>query len=215
MTNIQLNNLIHNGQNPYVNINVDDFDVDLSSGIFVDFFIDLSKVIRDGDTIIEVGTWEGASAIGMGKILRDLGIKDFSLLCVDTWLGSSYTREGDYLSSLKIKDGYPQLFYHFLKNVKKSGLDKNIIPFPIQSFDAARFLKKHDVMAKVVYIDASHVYPDVYFDIKLYWDLLCPGGILCGDDYTWIDVKFSIERFSQEKNLQLQVFYDKYVLIKQ
>ena len=34
----------------------------------------------------------------------------------------------------------------------------------------------------VVYIDASHIYPDIVADIKAWWPLVKKGGYLCGHD---------------------------------
>jgi predicted O-methyltransferase YrrM len=41
-------------------------------------------------TIIEVGTWKGASAINMAKLTLAEGVRDVELevICVDTFLGS-------------------------------------------------------------------------------------------------------------------------------
>jgi hypothetical protein len=206
--------LIHGNEKIYENLDISNFQFNLSSGILNSFFIEILKTIKEDDLIIEVGTWEGASAIGMGEILKNNNIQNFTILCIDTWLGNSYHREGGHLETLRIKNGYPQLFFHFLKNVKSVKMENNIIPFPTQSIDAARYLSKHNISPKLIYIDASHLYPDVYLDINFYYDLLQNGGIICGDDYTWDDVKFSIHKFTKEKNLKLQIYLDKWIIFK-
>lgn len=35
----------------------------------------------------------------------------------------------------------------------------------------------------IAYLDAMHSYDAVLADCKMWWDLVLPGGLLCGDDY--------------------------------
>jgi hypothetical protein len=136
----------------------------------------------DSPTIIEVGTWLGASAIHMGNI-----IKTGKIYCVDTWLGSlefwtthRQTPERD----LMLKHGYPQVYYQFIRNVQAAKLEHLITPVPMPSLQAAQYFKETELKADVIYIDASHDQDDVKRDILAYLPLLKPGGIIFGDDYT-------------------------------
>jgi len=136
--------------------------------------------------IIEVGSWLGASAIHMANICKSIGIET-KILCVDTFLGAYefWTNQQDverYIA-LKCKHGYPQVYFDFLRNVKKAGHADCIIPFPQTSLIAARYLWHHQVRAELIYIDGSHDAEDVAADIRAYWPLLKPGGVLFGDDY--------------------------------
>src|SRR5437016_4332575 len=79
--------------------------------------------------IVEVGTWKGASAIHMGKIVRDLGLPT-KIICIDTWLGSPEHMHPYWRQSLRLLNGYPQLYYTFLTNVIENQLTEVIIPFP-------------------------------------------------------------------------------------
>ena len=82
--------------------------------------------------IIEVGTWKGASALEMAAVTRDLGLPA-RIVCVDTWLGALlfWTDQTDpnlYLS-LKLRHGYPAVYYQFLANVCHKGFQDRIVPF--------------------------------------------------------------------------------------
>lgn len=146
-------------------------------------------------TIIEIGTWKGASAINMAKICKGLEL-DTKIYCVDTWLGSvefwndlSETPERD----LMLKNGYPQIYYQFLSNIIHHNLQDVIIPVPNTSANAAKILSYHNIKADLIYIDASHEYEDVKADIKAYLPLLNKGGVMFGDDYGWPGVRKAVD----------------------
>jgi hypothetical protein len=140
--------------------------------------------------IIEVGTWQGASAFFMADRLRGLGV-EFEMVCVDTWLGSremwnpaERDIQGCY-TALKIKHGRPTVYDQFITNVIRKGYTRQIVPFPVTSAIACRVLAAMGYSAQFIYIDGSHDPPDVLRDVFDYWELVEPGGILCGDDYGW------------------------------
>lgn len=150
-------------------------------------FGNLIKILRP-KTIIEVGTWKGASAIHMAKQCKELGLKTV-IYCVDTWLGSTEfwasmadTPERD----LMLKNGYPQIYYQFLSNVVHQGLQDYLIPVPNTSANAARVLEHQGITAELIYLDASHEYDDVLTDIGAYCGLCT--GLMFGDDYGWAGV---------------------------
>ncbi|KAK3261712.1 hypothetical protein CYMTET_29389, partial [Cymbomonas tetramitiformis] len=66
------------------------------------------------------------------------------------------------------------------------------------------------VTADLVHIDAAHEYDDVMQDIRLWWPLIEPGGLLMGDDYTiwWPGVVRAVNEFAAENNLQVYVDAD-------
>jgi hypothetical protein len=149
------------------------------------------RIINDTKpkTIIEVGTWKGASAITMANIAR------CKVYCVDTWLGSLEFYIGEYANTperdLMLKHGYPQVYYQFISNVIHAGLQDFIIPIPATSSTGAAILKAREVKAELIYIDGSHEYEDVKADIKNYKELCT--GIMFGDDYNWPAVKQAVD----------------------
>lgn len=167
------------------------------------------------DTIIEVGTWKGQSAITMGKCCKDFSLSS-KIYCVDTWLGAiefwtdlSHTEERNLIQ----KNGYPQIYYQFLSNVVHNKLEDFIIPFPNTSLIAARFFKKNNITSKMIYIDGSHDEDDVYMDIKYYYDILEKGGIMFGDDYSWYQVRNAVNKFTEELKISYETHQDNFWII--
>jgi predicted O-methyltransferase YrrM len=147
-------------------------------------------------TIIEVGTWLGASAIHMGKICKAIGIET-KIYCIDTWLGAQefWTRDSakpDW--DLRQRNGYPQVYFDFLANVVQAGLQETIIPIPNTSLIGARILQSMGIFADLIYIDASHDYEDVVADIAAYSPLAKNGAIMFGDDINWQSVKDAVDQ---------------------
>lgn len=177
-------------------------------------FAELVETIRPG-RLIEIGTWKGGSALTLARHLDRTG-NDCEILCVDTWLGAlemwtnleDPTRHG----SLNLKNGYPSLYYTFLSNVVRAGHQERITPFPVPSITAAQWLSLHGVRADLIYLDGSHEEEDVYQDLVVWWDIVSPGGVLFGDDWTWDGVRLAVQRFAAENHLAISHRHDKWEL---
>lgn len=161
-------------------------------------FYDMVKELLP-KTIIEVGTWKGASAIRMAESCRSFML-DTKIYCIDTWLGAEefWTRFADTKErDLMQRNGYPQIYYQFLSNVFHKGYENVIQPIPATSFIGAKIFEHYGIKADLIYIDGSHDYDDVKADIKAYKELLNPNGIMFGDDYGWPSVSDAVkESFS-------------------
>ena len=162
--------------------------------------------LRPG-VIVEVGTWKGASAIHMAKIARRLGLPT-RIVCVDTWLGSPEHFLGlaaGWRESLRLRNGYPQLYFTFLTNVIEHQLTDVIIPLPNTADIAAHILHAKKIIPDLVYLDAAHEYASVKRDLHSYWPLLGDNGVLLGDDYdpVWPGVMQAADEFAGENNLRL------------
>jgi hypothetical protein len=102
--------------------------------------------------IVEVGSWKGASAIHMAKIVKSLGLT-CNIICIDTWLGSPEHLLGvdpTWRTSLRLCHGYPQLYFTFLANVVRQGVQDVIIPLAATSGSAAVILEKKRVRPDMV-----------------------------------------------------------------
>lgn len=53
----------------------------------------------------------------------------------------------------------------------------------------------------LIFLDGNHTYSNVLSELRVFWNLLEEGGVLCGDDYEWPGVKKAVDQFAQEKNL--------------
>ena len=169
-------------------------------------FADLVFEGLQDKTIIEVGTWKGASAIRMASQARTLAMKT-KIYCIDTWLGAAEFWTGELARTpernLLLKNGYPQIYYQFLSNVVHNGLQDYIIPIPVPSSIGVKILKAQGVKADLIYIDGSHEYDDVYADLNSYSELLNPGGVMFGDDYySFADVGRAVNDFVATQKAQ-------------
>ena len=164
-------------------------------------------------TVIEVGSWEGRSAVMWGRELSARG-DDWLLICVDTWLGSveMWEREsGDWSrEKLVIADGYPTVFTTFASNVRRAGLGKHTVALPIDSAQGLELLKRHDVVADVIYVDAAHDFVNALRDIRRALALLDstnPRSLVLCDDYMaqWPGVREAIHVSAREANSRIFV----------
>jgi hypothetical protein len=167
--------------------------------------------------IIEVGTWKGGSAITMANALAKHS-KPATILCIDTWLGAlefwQNHQDPERYLSLKLRNGYPSVYYQFLANVCHASHQHRIVPFPQTSATAALFLRTNGIQGDLIYIDGSHEEEDVYQDLLDYWPLLRTGGTIFGDDYTWDGVRLAVNRFAGERRINVAFEADKWLLIK-
>lgn len=181
-------------------------------------FAELIAEVRPA-LVIEVGTWLGASALHMGKLLSEQGLEGSRIVCVDTWLGSVefWTDQTDATryGALTLKHGYPSVYYQFLANVMHAGLERTIIPFPQASTIASAWSQRKGVQADLIYIDASHEYRDVLDDVHRWWDVVRPGGVMFGDDWhTFRDVQIAVSEFAGRRRLIPEVRGNKWILRK-
>lgn len=169
--------------------------------------------------VLEVGSWLGKSAIrSVSHYLNTLHWHDFTLICVDTWLGSveHWLRDADHDShrALSFENGYPRLYDHFLSHIIVRGLQDHIQPLPQTSVNAARILAAYELRFDWVFIDASHDALDVMVDMSMYWPLVNTGGVLCGDDWNWPGVKQAVEDFARDHCLRIYSSEHSWALFK-
>lgn len=131
--------------------------------------------------IVEVGSWKGQSTATMTIACNLLGL-DTKIYAIDTWLGALEfythpTKERD----LEKKDGYPQVYYTFVKNMREIGMYERIETIALPSQLGLKYLKYLGVQPDLIYIDASHEYEDVKRDIELAKEL--NPKVIFGDDY--------------------------------
>lgn len=129
--------------------------------------------------ILEIGSWAGASAITFGLALRDLGMHDSTVVCVDHWERYLLEQDGHYesMNSAAASGDIQRLFWHNVRACDliaalqvKEGRSADVLPqLEPESFD-------------LVYVDGSHNRDDVAFDIEQAKRLVRDNGIICGDD---------------------------------
>jgi hypothetical protein len=193
-------------QDPYESFDVAAYEEDLQGWGSIHPIFEVVLAAVQPSTILEVGTWKGASAINMARIAKKLGLTP-DIICIDTFLGTieSYIQKDSYAflhEALVFKNGWPNLYYQFLANVVKTGFQDQIVPLPQTSMIGLRLLNRLGIRPEVIYLDASHDYKDAKDDLELIWECLSDDGILFGDDYMgWPGVTRAVNEFCVDKKL--------------
>jgi hypothetical protein len=220
-----LQKLILNGD-PYQDFPLQDYPQDMQGWCSNDPLFEQVIDSRKPTLILEVGTWKGASAIHMAELMKQKRAasgefqRDFAIVCIDTWLGGVEHIDGSIQLGFEVKRRHGQLdlYNQFLANVIYTKHQDCIVPFPNTSLIAARFLRKKQIHADLIYIDASHDEEDVYADLTHYWHILRQGGVMFGDDWDsgplGYGVICAVNRFMKEKQSSFQVQGHKWILTK-
>jgi len=140
----------------------------------------LSKVVEDlrPRIIAETGAWKGEFAITMAGHLK-LDDTDGFVISIDTCLGSvEHLVNPRRKSSLKQSSGNCRMMKTFMSNVMASSLQVYVISLQLDSINAALTLQHLGLPLNSVHIDAGHNYSSVFTDIRHWWGLLEPGGIM-------------------------------------
>lgn len=180
-------------------------------------FMELIKETRP-EIIVEIGTWKGQSAINMANCCKTLGLST-KIYCIDTWLGSLefwYNNNNLAELDLRLKNGYPQIYYQFLSNVVHKGFQDTIIPVPLPSTIGLELLKKLNVKPKLIYIDGSHEYHDTLIDVEMSSNILANDGVMFGDDYfqTIYGVKKAVDMFSNLNGIDIETRENNFWIIR-
>jgi cephalosporin hydroxylase len=156
-------------------------------------------------TIVEVGTWLGASAIFMTENSQA------EIIAVDTFLGSGAVlwQENNVQN---LTTDFTRIYNQFCANITYKDLNSRISPLPMTSSSAAELFVKEGVRFDMAYIDAGHQEREVYADLQDWWPMV--DKVLVGDDYspTWPGVIKAADRFANENNLKLQIMDSKFLL---
>jgi predicted O-methyltransferase YrrM len=123
--------------------------------------------------VLEVGSWEGRSAIFFLQYL-----KNCRLTCIDTFRGSR-----EHLEVTRWADALPFIEARFDSNVAEFGQRVTKIK-DASTMALARLLTERRCF-DVVYLDGSHHSADVLSDAMLAWPMVRDRGIVIFDDYEW------------------------------
>lgn len=115
---------------------------------------------------VELGSWQGASAIPVARAIRRWG---GTLTCVDTW-------GGDIEEAHKT----PWMMLSCVKNMTLAGVAGNVRLIPTSTQEAAQYWTEP---IDYLYIDADHTYPGVITDLGAWGCHVKRGGLILGDDY--------------------------------
>jgi len=159
------------------------------------------------ETIVEVGTWLGASALFMASL------SEAEIICVDTFLGSNEVLWRENAVNNLVTD-FDRIYKQFCVNITARQANKKISPLPMTSSSASELFSKEQVKIDMVYIDAGHREREVYADLQDWWPLT--NKVLVGDDYNsgWPGVISAADRFASENELNLEIVDSKFLLFR-
>ncbi|MCJ2015124.1 class I SAM-dependent methyltransferase [Methylobacterium sp. J-076] len=140
--------------------------------------------------VVEIGTWKGASALYLARTMAERGVAG-TVVAVDTWLGAvDHWADEGLFAELATENGFPSLYRTFLANVLREGMADRIVPLPLDSVNAAELMRLRGVTADVIHLDAGHEEASVAADLRAWWPVLRPGGLLIADDYDSLGGRF-------------------------
>ncbi len=156
---------------------------------------------KNGDTLVEVGSFLGKSAAYMAGRIRASG-KDVKLICVDNWnhpdypgwwrnVGNWTPRPFPWPVEDLMEKEFPEAFSHVIKTL---GFDDIVSLIKLPSVEAAAGFEDHSL--SFVFLDADHLYEGIKADIAAWRDKVKPGGSLSGHDYTaemWAGVQKAVD----------------------
>ena len=135
----------------------------------------VNNVNKLSGNIIEIGCWEGKSAIHIAN-----NCYPNILICNDTWLGNiqeSIITGQTHITELICKER--DVYGTFITNMNT--LTKQ--NYMVVKKDCIEWLNEYNEPIKFIHIDASHEYESVFETIKLALPKMVNGGIICGDDF--------------------------------
>ena len=190
---------IHRGKSPYAGFPSRRYSTDDQGWNSHHGFLDAAIRSDRPGIVLELGVWKGGSAIHMAKTMRDLG--QGVIIAVDTWLGSwEHWENEERFEDLMLTFGYPTLYHTFLSNVVMHDVQDYIVPLSLDSANAAFVIARKDIRPELIHIDAGHDYDAVMSDLRRWWPILAPGGVLIADDYdpagvVWPSVRDAVNDF--------------------
>ncbi len=165
---------------------------------FEDIYDQAVGEAKDGDILVEVGSFLGKSAAYMAQRIKESG-KDLLFLVVDSWDKGEYAKWWiDVCQNPPAPWPVEELYGKPLENAFWYCMESVGNPYQkalaMSSVDAARNFK--DSSVGFVFIDADHRYESVSADIKAWMPKVKKGGILAGHDYrtrSWPDVTRAVD----------------------
>jgi hypothetical protein len=151
------------------------FGKQLSTDWGVEYFLlwrrVLSPLRNEPLRILEVGSWEGRSALFFLNFFRRS-----TITCIDTFAGGEEHRANrDWAAEL------PNVENRFDHNLAQFG--PRVEKLKSWSKDGLRLLAEQRRRFDLAYVDGGHTYDDIMADSIGVWPLVDPGGVIIWDDY--------------------------------
>ncbi len=144
---------------------------------------------------VELGSWLGASAIPVARVVRRWG---GSLTCVDTWGGTVNHEQS-------APGAPPWMLLSCARNLTQAGVSASVRLIPSTTLEAAAAWNSEHLI-DYLYVDADHSYDSVLQDLYAWVPLVREGGVILGDDYgsdLYPGVRAAWDDFERDRGLQL------------
>ncbi|GAA0140130.1 methyltransferase [Lithospermum erythrorhizon] len=165
-------------------------------------------------TIIEFGTFLGASALHMVQLTQQLNL-DTQIICIDDFRGWPGFR--NQFKDIGMINGDVLLLHQFMQNVINTNASDSITFLPFSTGSGLENLCEWGVYGNLIEVDAGHDFHSAWSDINLAYKLLKPGGVMFGHDYYLAadnkGVRRAVNLFAKVNNLNVQVDGQHWVLV--
>lgn len=125
--------------------------------------------------VVEVGSWQGYSTSFLARAVRDSG--NGVLYAIDHFRGNVGKEQFYVVGSSDLSD----LRHGFEHNIRNLGLWDSVRLLDMPNCDAVCHLDGVEV--RMLFIDGDHSKSGVENDIRLFYPLVKPGGIIIFDDF--------------------------------
>jgi hypothetical protein len=180
---------------------------------YPDTHLDMTCIKAVFDTVrptfwLEFGSMVGGSATKVCRFIKG-SRSDCQIVCVDPFCGSVdmwmweslHRRLGRWLY-LNLDGGFPTIRERFMANVCSEGCDDLILPIQATTMVGAGVVKtlfesrSISTLPQAIYLDSAHIEKETHMELEAAWDIVAPGGVLFGDDWTWDAVRNDVLKFS-------------------
>jgi hypothetical protein len=158
---------------------------------------------------LEIGSMLGGSAIRTAQLIKRRGLAT-GVVCIDPFCGDvnmwaweqPKRRAGEWLF-LRLQNGRPTIFDRFIANVVAAGQEDIMLPVTATSIVGTKLLARLVAegritsLPNVIYLDSAHEPDETFLELRNCWNLLPPGGVLMGDDWSWNAVRDDVLRFAR------------------
>lgn len=147
--------------------------------------------------ILEMGSWEGRSAIAWLQACRKLDLTT-ELVCVDTWLGSAEHwldefPDGEWSRArLRVVRDSPRVYDTFCNTIWQYGMHDEVVALRTTNRVATDVLTKLGHQFQIIYVDGAHDFRSVLSDLLDSCSLVSADGVISGDDWGWNGVRQAV-----------------------
>ena len=148
----------------------------------------LAERAAEHKVIVELGCFCGRSTRALAD--NTPGV----VYAIDDWQGVRKTQWGERTPEME-EEGR-RSFLSFCQNMQDHILSDKVVVLKMDHANLAYLDWDPTTPPDMVFIDGDHDYESVARDIRVWDEKLAPGGLICGDDYSWKGVREALEDWS-------------------